>query len=623
LIPSAFAESTEPKVQVKLKNYIGYQSQLTIQATGEYIIDQTNIRLIDGKTYKVKYDNGKVLLLDGSKLLFSSDHLNVLPLKNANYLTVNNRAYLGSFQFIPESSKYIRPINEVYLEDYLKGVVPFEMMGSWNREALKAQAVAARTYALSYQSKVIDDTINYQVYGGYAWYPNATAAVDETMGKVLKVNGSLISAVYSASNGGKTESNANVWGTTPVSYLTIKNDEFDSKTPWQFSVKKHQFTPTNLTWDQMKESDTTLMNSIKSWMLGHGFSGKEIKITDVPVLTLYAPTSGGRVSKGDITVMFLTKDKVESTGAYIPQKLVYTGVSASQIRAMVGIPTMLSYLVTNITNSTDSITVSGLGNGHGVGLSQWGAKNRADAGQSYNQILAFYYEGATLVKQYSERVVTDIQAPPSTTTDQSSSSTTTSDKTTVLNPGVYLKNAQTIKTLFNGKSIEGSTQGIVSNGTTHIMWKVVKQLGISYQYKGNGLFLINGKLVQGKVYNGDTYLPWNQIIGNRLVANKISGGWNFTTYIQNAQTIKTLYNGQPIEGSMKGIVYNGTTHIMWKIVKQLGVSYQYKGNGLFIIDGKSVEGKVYNGDTYLPWNQIIGNKLVAKKISGGWNFVLY
>jgi stage II sporulation protein D len=525
LIPSAFAESTEPIVQVKLKNYIGYQSELTIQPTGDYIIDQTTMRLTSGKAYKIKYNNGKISLLDGLTVLFTSDSLKVLPLNDTNYLTVNNRPYLGSFQFIPESSKYVRPINEVYLEDYLKGVVPFEMMGSWNREALKAQAVAARTYAISYQSKLIDDTINYQVYGGYAWYPNATAAVDETKGEVLKINGSLISAVYSASNGGKTESNANVWGTAPVTYLTIKNDDFDPKTPWQFSIKKHQFTPTNLTWDQMKETDTTLMNSLKSWMQGNGYSGKEIKITDIPVLTLYAPTTGGRVSKGDITISFLTKDKVDSTGAYIPQELIYTGVPASQIRAMVGINTMLSYLVENIVNTTDSITVSGFGNGHGVGLSQWGAKNRADAGQTYNQILAFYYEGATLSKQYSERVVTDIQAPPSS--NQGDSSTTPSDTTTGLNQGVYLQHAQMIKTFFNGNPIEGNTQGIVSNETTHIMWKVVKQLGVSYQYKGNGLFIIDGKSVQGLVYNGDTYLPWNQIIGNRLVANKISGGWNF------------------------------------------------------------------------------------------------
>ncbi|PLS02709.1 SpoIID/LytB domain-containing protein [Neobacillus cucumis] len=422
-ITGAFAETTEPKVQVKLVNYIGNQSQLAIKPTGDYLIQSSNIRLTSGNTYVVKYDNSKISLVEGSTVLFQADSLNLLPEIETNYLTINNRAYLGAFRFVPESSKYVRPINEVYMEDYLKGVVPFEMMAGWNKEALKSQAVAARTYAQAYITKIIDDTINYQVYGGYTWHPNSTAAVDETKGEVLKSNGRLISAVFSASNGGKTELNSNVWGTSPVSYLTIKTDEFDAKTPWQISVKKQQIDPTLLTWTQMKEFDTSLTTSIKSWMVTHGYSGKEIKITAIPTLSLYAPASGGRVSKGDITVEFYTKDKVDEKGVFLPQKLEYKNVAASQIRAMVGIRTMLSYLVTNTTETSDNITISGLGDGHGVGLSQWGAKNRADAGQKYNEILAFYYDGTTLSKEYTERPQTETAVQPSPSDVSSSDST--------------------------------------------------------------------------------------------------------------------------------------------------------------------------------------------------------
>ena len=402
-ITGASADTLEPKMQVKLVNYIGNQSQLTITPTGDYLVQEANIRLTSGKSYLVKYDNSKISLVEGSTLLFQTDSLNLVPLAEMNYLTINKRAYLGSFRFIPESAKYVRPINEVFMEDYVKGVVPFEMMASWNKEALKSQAVAARTYALSYLNKVMDDTINYQVYGGYAWHPNSTAAVDETKGEVLKSNGRLISAVFSASNGGKTESNTNVWGTSPVAYLTIKTDEFDAKTPWTFSVKKQQINPSLIAWDQMKEADASLTSSIKTWMLSHGYAGKDIKITAIPVLSLTTPTSGGRVSKGNMTIEFLTKDKVDPSGLFTPQKLEYKNVPASQIRAMVGIRTMLSYLATNITETTEATTVSGLGDGHGVGLSQWGAKNRADAGQKYNEILAFYYDGTTLSKEYTER----------------------------------------------------------------------------------------------------------------------------------------------------------------------------------------------------------------------------
>ncbi|NHC41743.1 SpoIID/LytB domain-containing protein [Bacillus sp. MM2020_1] len=412
LIPSVSAEKLEPKITVKLVNYLGNKTEVTIKPTGEYLIDQSIVRLTTGKSYIVKYNNNKITILDGTTPLFTSDTVKLLPLNETNYLAINNRNYLGSFQFILENSKYVRPINEIFIEDYLKGVVPAEMYAEWHREALKTQAVAARTYALSYQSVTIDDTINYQVYGGYNWHPNSTAAVDETKGEVLKVNGRLISAVFSASNGGKTESNANIWGSAPVSYLTIKEDEYDAKTAWEFSVKKQQFTPANLTWSQMKENDTTITNTIKAWMATHGYAGKEIKITDIPVLSLHTPTSGGRVSKGDITVEFFTKDKVDEKGSFIPQKIEYKNVAASQIRAMVGNRIMKSYLVTNKTENDETITVKGLGDGHGVGLSQWGAENRAEiAHQKYDEILAFYYEGAAIVKEYSERPVTVVKVP--------------------------------------------------------------------------------------------------------------------------------------------------------------------------------------------------------------------
>lgn len=398
------AENIEPKIKVKLVNNLGNKTEITIKPTGTYLVEDSTVQLITGKSYSLKYDNNKISILDGITPLYSSETVQIIPANETNYLSINNLKYLGSFQFVPENSKYVRPINEIYLEDYLKGVVPSEMYASWNREALKTQAVAARTYALSYKSVTIDDTINYQVYGGYNWQPNSTAAVEETKGEVLKVSGRLISAVFSASNGGKTESNANVWGSTPLSYLPIKVDPFDAKTPWKFMISKQQFNPSNLSWSQMKEKDVTITNTIKAWMSTHGFAGKEIKITAIPILSLYTPTSGGRVSKGDITVEFFTKDQVDENGAYIPQKKEYKNVAASQIRAMVGIRTMLSYLVSTIQKTDETITISGFGDGHGVGLSQWGAQNRAEIGQQkYNEILAFYYEGASIVKEYGDR----------------------------------------------------------------------------------------------------------------------------------------------------------------------------------------------------------------------------
>lgn len=414
------AETEEPKVQVKLLNpdFIGSKTQLSLTIHGEFTTENQSIRLTDGKTYTAKVSNGKVALFDGSTQLTSVNSLELFPVRSTDYLTINNRPYLGSFQFIVEDAKFIRPINTVYLEDYLKGVVPFEMMAGWNKEALKAQAVAARTYAASYASKVIDDTIRYQVYGGYVWHANSTAAVDETSGEVLKLNGRYISTVFSASNGGKTESNSNAWGSPALSYLPVKEDPYDAKTSWQFKIKKQQIDSSLLDlknpsawWSQTKEADSAIAATMKKWLTQNGYAGKEIKIVSVPSLTLHSPTSGGRISKGSIKLEFFVKDAVNQNGELQLQTAEYTNVPASRIRAMVGLNEMKSYLVTKTADTDETIVVAGLGNGHGVGLSQWGAKNRADAGQSYKTILAFYYEGTSLVKDYNTREQTFTPVP--------------------------------------------------------------------------------------------------------------------------------------------------------------------------------------------------------------------
>ncbi|MBU7591664.1 SpoIID/LytB domain-containing protein [Metabacillus halosaccharovorans] len=424
------AATSEPQVQVKLVNYIGNQPQLSLEIHGEFLIENHTLRLLDKKTYVAKVENGKISLFDGSTKLITVDQLELTPVSYTNYLEVNNRPYLGSFRFVVEQAKYIRPINTVYLEDYLKGVVPFEMMASWNKEALKSQAVAARSYAVGYLSRVIDDTINYQVYGGYAWHPNTDAAVDETYGEVLRQNGRLVSTVFSASNGGRTESNANAWGSTALSYLPIKTDSFDAKTPWQFTIKKQQINSSllnlkkpSLWWNTTTEMDSSLTSTMKTWLLQNGYAGKDIKIVSIPKLILHTPTSGGRVSKGDITIEFYVKDRVNKDGELVLQKVEYVNIPATRIRAMIGNRVILSYLVTKQSETNDSFTLFGLGDGHGVGLSQWGAKNRADAGHSYREILNFYYNGTTIVKDYGERHQTPGTTPQSVVKEDPSVST--------------------------------------------------------------------------------------------------------------------------------------------------------------------------------------------------------
>lgn len=140
--------------------------------------------------------------------------------------------YPGDIEFIAKGGN-VQIIVHVYMEDYMLGVLPYEMDNSFPLEALKAQAVAARTYALkkmSAQAATYDvvDTTSDQVYNGT---PSGNArcaqAVQETSNIVGTVNGEYMASYYTASNGGQTESVKNAWGSGSYSYLQVKDDPYD------------------------------------------------------------------------------------------------------------------------------------------------------------------------------------------------------------------------------------------------------------------------------------------------------------------------------------------------------------------------------------------------------------
>ena len=114
---------------------------------------------------------------------------------------------------------------------------------------------------------------------------------------------------------------------------------------------------------------------------------KKPKLQAIPELSFLAPLSGGRVTKGSIIVEFLVK---EMNGTLIEKKVEFKDVSASKIRTIVGIRIIKSYLVEKTENTSEMIKIQGRGDGHGVGLSQWGARNRAKAGHGVTDILGFY-----------------------------------------------------------------------------------------------------------------------------------------------------------------------------------------------------------------------------------------
>ncbi len=247
---------------------------------------------------------------------------------------------------------------KIALEDYIVGVVSAEMPISFNSEALKAQAVAARTYAMKKTAAgaTLSATTSDQVYKTESelktlWgnsfttnYNKVKGAVSATAGKTIKYNGAYIDAVYFSTSNGKTEDSVNVWGNS-LPYLK----SVDSK--WDVGVSN--FTSTK----------SIPMSTISS-KLG-------VNITSASQIVIGSKTIGDRVK--NVTVNGKT----------------FTGV---QIRTLLG----LKSADFTVRQDGSNIVFTTKGYGHGVGMSQYGANGMANASYSYIQILQHYYTGVTI-----------------------------------------------------------------------------------------------------------------------------------------------------------------------------------------------------------------------------------
>jgi SpoIID/LytB domain protein len=164
---------------------------------------------------------------------------------------VFKKAYRGTFT-VTSDGKKLTLVNTVPLEQYLEAVVPSEMPKTWHPEALKTQAVAARSYALAVRKTagpfdVYPDTRS-QVYGGVnAEYPTTSAAVNTTAGQVLTYNGKIATTYFFSTSGGRTAAIADVWKSAPVPYLVSVADPYDSLSPY------HNWGPFSFTAEKLQK----------------------------------------------------------------------------------------------------------------------------------------------------------------------------------------------------------------------------------------------------------------------------------------------------------------------------------------------------------------------------------
>ena len=408
-VPAAWAESgvvsgttVSGTVRVYLSS-IASNTSVDVTVDGSYSIGGDASRAIPrGARLTVQNSGGTLLLtLNGQTQTMGSRfklRRHQTSGNNGVYIAQARKPqslYPGDIEFIAKGGN-VQIVVHVYMEDYMRGVLPYEMDNSFPLEALKAQAVAARTYALkkmSAQAATYDvvDTTSDQVYNGTpSGNERCAQAVQETSGIVGTVNGEYMASYYTASNGGQTESVANAWGSGSYSYLTIKDDPYDLNNSASIakSVTLYHDGTTSVS------ALTELLRTEAAALVGAG----SVKITAITGVRVHTPKYGepSRVyRKVDVDLTLAGYGDVTVTLDYFDQVEGLCGLSIN----------VLKNETLSVTQTASGFKLTARRYGHGVGMSQRGAQQMAREGMTYDQILEFYYPGLVRTRYTMTRTI--------------------------------------------------------------------------------------------------------------------------------------------------------------------------------------------------------------------------
>ncbi len=278
---------------------------------------------------------------------------------------IGPKSYPGNIQIIREKSGKLIAVEEAKLEEYLNGVLPHEMWAKWPLEALKAQAVVSRTYALfkeltkKHEDYALSSDVLGQVYGGSSLSTRPTRmAVQLTQGEVLTYKGKLFPAYFHSTCGGQTTRADYIWPIRKHPAL------MGVKCPYCVNSKHYRWE-SSLKPDEIK----TILRK-KGWMVG-----------DIKKIIPQKIDKSGRARE-----------------ILIKHSLGETSLPANDFRLIVGGSNIKSLKDLEVSELPDRIVFKGLGWGHGAGLCQWGAKTMAAQGRSYKEILEFYYPGSKITR---------------------------------------------------------------------------------------------------------------------------------------------------------------------------------------------------------------------------------
>ncbi len=332
-----------------------------------------------------------------------------------------SNTYCGDLIFSAASGA-IQPVLRIYIEDYLYGVVAYEMSDSFPLEALKAQAICARTYAMRLKktsgSYDVTDNTTHQVFKGYngSW-TNVISAVNATKGQCLTYGGAYAGCWYTASNGGQTESTRNIWGSN-LGYSVVKDDPYDFENP-SSTKKTHTISKNPEEKALNSKLEILLKNALAPELAKLGLSGDtgDIKILEVVGVKPHTPKYA-EPSRTFTKLRFaLRVSSLNDVGERETTKIAVDLATYDQLRSALSLD--ISSTTTELVwveETNDGFELSFTRYGHGVGLSQRGAQQMAKAhSMSAKQILAFYFPGTALeTKDFVDSTATGGSSQPET-----------------------------------------------------------------------------------------------------------------------------------------------------------------------------------------------------------------
>ena len=413
-----FASDTAAAEQIRIGIVVG-QATAELSCEDEFVVRDSYGKMTTmpkGK-YFIHAQQGKLFFDDNNVF---GEELVVAAAAGKQSPQINKRSYKGDFQLRAEQGDKLLVVNRLPLEDYLASVLPAKTMVVWPDEVIKAQAVAARSYAMykMEQSKIAyallatDKELPYEGTGKRIEKSAVTKLIQATKGQYLAdAYGRAIEAVTTSSTGGRTESALNLWG-TPVSYLQSVED-YDSDSP-------------EYTWER-RVSPAFL----EGLLAQRGYAAG--KLTSIRLSPLddagVDRTPTGRVKyiilSGEAATVKISGDELVEllglnsalfeleTGTPVPETLKvpiedYYGMEIGSKDIDIKVNESKKPVWKNLVRSyhllgggkEEKIIFHGKGKGYGLGLSAWGARGmaNADAKATYKTILAHYYPGAKLVR---------------------------------------------------------------------------------------------------------------------------------------------------------------------------------------------------------------------------------